>query len=918
MTRKKEENRLIDLNRISKEFQTEAMVLQACSQNGLMLRYASKKRITADICEIAVKQNGLALQYVPEAIIHSKDSAWYKDLCKQAVQSHGGALRFVPASFITRKMVDKAVSYRYSYERYQRMSTPVLAYVPPEFLTPEICMKAVIGNPLSLQYVPKEFLNPIICEKATVGDSRSLRFVPQKYKTQEMCMSCFAESVEAFPYIPKKYLTIEMCISVISSDYFRFNLSDRAIEIKQECGFDAIRFTDIPDRFRNDTVVLNKIIEIKKADSEEIIEWNNGVKRMEKEGIVESDRRGDKILPLKTKTIQYLQPKDKRKTRDVKARWDVRIPEKPGEILLPIPRYTKSYGLIPYSTGKCVLHNLENNLNMDPQTFYYIFDLHLEHQLQKQLVKIKNVPEENRSEVIKEIVRKKLQSMVKDVHDYNGILLVGGDVAFSMGMAAAFYQALYELWKGVTIISVLGNHELWDGSGPEQWEDPLFVSRSVDEIVKDYRNMIMHGTKPNNYHKKSILLENELYIVSQEGIPHIISEKKILNLSDEKLKKMLSKCRLILLGGIGFSGLNPMHNALTGLYRKAITSSEEDQEYTRRFRTVYEKVLRCAKQKQVIVFTHMPVYDWTDDPCNPNWIYVNGHTHHNGFIKKPGEAVILSDNQMGYKPCPWVLKSFKTNKLWYDPFLEYCDGIYAITKRQYMEFNNGRGIYISSLSLSGKIIMLKRGKWYLFLFQSKVGLYILFGGRKKRLQNTDVEYYYDNLKKYCENLCRFYEPYYRRLRRLAEEVKQINGTGIIHGSIVDISYTSHLNLNPYDGKITSYWAKDTSCQTVYDNVKSLLVDREPSLVRNYMIENKKENLALLGDAENSVRNESITILPQIIEGSKIYTSSRLLRAMQYVYEQNVVRIWEDGMLGFYECDKNLIEKQTDELKKYEE
>lgn len=68
------------------------------------------------------------------------------------------------------------------------------------------------------------------------------------------------------------------------------------------------------------------------------------------------------------------------------------------------------------------------------------------------------------------------------------------------------------------------------------------------------------------------------------------------------------------------------------------------------FKKVYDKINRCAGDMQVIVITHTPIYDWANDPVNPNWVYINGHTHQNSLIRKQDGTTILSDNQVGYKP----------------------------------------------------------------------------------------------------------------------------------------------------------------------------------------------------------------------------------------------------------------------------
>ena len=74
---------------------------------------------------------------------------------------------------------------------------------------------------------------------------------------------------------------------------------------------------------------------------------------------------------------------------------------------------------------------------------------------------------------------------------------------------------------------------------------------------------------------------------------------------------------MIILGGVGFAGLNTEFNATNGIYRSTITREEEIVR-SHRFVAIYKKFLACAADKQVIVLTHMPMSDWTDMEPNPN------------------------------------------------------------------------------------------------------------------------------------------------------------------------------------------------------------------------------------------------------------------------------------------------------------
>ena len=221
---------------------------------------------------------------------------------------------------------------------------------------------------------------------------------------------------------------------------------------------------------------------------------------------------------------------------------------------------------------------------------------------------------------------------------------------------------------------MLGNHELWDKHIPIS-EDENDI-RSVTEILNSYRKRI----SCMGWRKQTFVLQNEV-LINYKGIEErVISENQILDLTDEYLREIFSKSTLILLGGIGFSGLNQRFNAENGLYSFTVTTIEDDKALSDQFKLIYDKIMRCAGDMQVIVLTHTPVYDWLDEPTNPKWIYINGHTHQNSVIRKKDGTTILSDNQIGYKPSMWKLNSFayrdrKLLSLAAEKFVSFCGNI---------------------------------------------------------------------------------------------------------------------------------------------------------------------------------------------------------------------------------------------------
>ncbi|MBT8938447.1 hypothetical protein BTI76_05585 [Lactobacillus delbrueckii subsp. bulgaricus] len=513
--------------------------------------------------------------------------------------------------------------------------------------------------------------------------------------------------------------------------------------------------------------------------------------------------------------------------------------------------------------------------------FYYVTDLHLEHQLVEETEDITKL---SLSEIKSRIDRKTSELVSSVSADYHSTLLIGGDVADSIKLEALFYKQLTLKWPG-NIISVLGNHELWDG---DLWGTK--IARPIDKIIYDYRKSLPLGTS---------LLENQLLIYYKGLHKEILDENDILRASTKELTEVCNRSSIIVLGGIGFSGLNPVYNANAGLYRSSV-SREEDILRSQRFRSIYEKVLASAKDIPVIVLTHMPMMDWSDAAYNPRWIYVNGHTHQNSRLLDHDGTSVFSDNQIGYAPKVWRLNSFIIDVKRYDPFKDYSDGIHQISREQYVDFNRCQGIAMDSIKYPGDVFVIKYDMNYMFVIKNSKNLYLLEGGRRHKLDH-DIDYYFENLPLYIKKVRNAFMPYQKAISMLSNEVKEIGGSGKVHGCIVDIDFFNHIYLNPFDGKISPYFALDTTNKVFFKDVKSLLNSSSfdnKRILRKYSSMSQKGNIPILTHKE--YRKQELTAMSEIVLDRSMYEPSRIMRSIQYIFDQNVLRVWKDEVLSISE------------------
>lgn len=836
------------------------------SIQGDELRFISKRYITAELVQAAVDNNWRALKDVPDALKT-------KELCETAILQDGQSLSLIPESMRTFEFCLKAVKNDHSRNDYSL----ALEVVPEAIIFGpngrDLCTEAVNANGLALKAVPSAYIDSKLVWLAVEHDPygwmcSAIQFVPADFVNErlvDLSLKVNPASIGDLPPSARKYVTEDKCIEhlrenpgcigrVPDSLLARKSVADFALEQSPQ----ALRY--LPDK----TKTKARCFAAKERDPEGVLlSWFPERVRERWEATHPSeDDRPDSLIPF------ALLAERKR---------------------LPLPVGLLGHGLVVGDVGRLVPHQLSDALSC-LKTFCYISDVHLEHQIAFE--KCETMAE------ARGLVKEKVSELVSSLPIETAYVLLAGDIADSVGLAKLFYESLVdeldERRLRPTIVSVLGNHELWDAC-PSDGDNC-----SVNQIIEKYRKAL--GTACERSGRiVGVVLENSLLVLHKGVRARVIHEEDIIQSGSDELKELCDESTVLVLGGLGCSGLNPKFNAGMGLYRGAV-SSEEDVALSERFRAVHDKLVQCAGEKRVVVLTHSPVQNWLPHPPNNNWVYINGHTHLNGLELGQGGPTLLFDNQIGYEPKTWHFNSVVLDA-GYDPFESWEDGVYEITPEQYREFNRGRGIY-SEFNRAGALRVAKREGLYMFFLENGGKAYRLEGGRIYLIDHR-IAWYYNNIPRYAMRVQRAFEPYQRALRMISEEVRSFGGYGMVHGCIVDIDFFNHIYLDPFTGVVTPYFAWDTEEREEFNSVGELLATRsilagtleQDDMLQAYDEQERLGNLTLLSDKHIKVRyNDSIVVPKEVLDRS-MYEPSRIMRSIQYLFDGNVIRIWRDSVLS---------------------
>lgn len=533
--------------------------------------------------------------------------------------------------------------------------------------------------------------------------------------------------------------------------------------------------------------------------------------------------------------------------------------------------------------------------------FHYISDLHLTH-------KIKMLVDEGiESEVaITKIVKQAVNDIIKSVNKVHAsylpfspsskdILLIAGDISYDYEINRFFYSLLKEELDYGLIYVVLGNHELWDS-------DPTGIKdANVEAVVKKYRKML------GDIDIK--LLNNDVVIFSGQyrleySFNELLSKKQEIN-------DIFKKSNLCIFGSIGFSGLNEKFNAQNGIYRGSIRDINIEKMLSKQTSAAFDNLLELRNNTPVVCLTHMPYNDWYSGQGDLNDCYfVSGHTHSNYY--KSGNPAIYSDNQVGYNGKKYSTKQFFFD-IRRDIFDNLNDGVHEIHCVDYLEYLRYKGLNVPYASAfeNLKIFLIRKNNISMFVTKTDKGkLAILNGAKRKNLNISDINYYYDNMDKVGEIILNASKNYHDYVEAISKEVKKIGGDGKIHGCIVDLDFNNKIYINPFDGKITAYCAPYlySTERIIYGSVYKLLQENptnseDIAKMRINIDKNIKGSALVTGNNTDKTHSKS-----NDYEFSNAYRMSYTVKKIEAFIDDGILKIWPDEIDL---CNKQIVRKSCD-------
>ncbi len=221
----------LELRFVPEALKTPELCLAACRQNGLALFFVPQQMKTPELCMSAVMRNAWALEHVPEPL--KSDAAF----CLTAIRTNAEVMNVLPGAMCTDEFSRRAVEMNVdAFSSYKIRKSPelcmtamrqkgrLLRFIPEPIKTKAICTEAVRNDGMAIVDVPI-FLNSFeLCMMAVQRSGKALAYVPERFKTQELCMEAVKQDGRALPFVPAEFTPRKDAVSLF--DMYRRTTAD--------------------------------------------------------------------------------------------------------------------------------------------------------------------------------------------------------------------------------------------------------------------------------------------------------------------------------------------------------------------------------------------------------------------------------------------------------------------------------------------------------------------------------------------------------------------------------------------------------------------------------------------------------------------------------------------------------------------
>ena len=155
------------------------------NKDGIELKNIPDQYKTYSLCLEAVKQNGLAIQYVPLEIFHKR-----RELNETAIINNPMALEFILEEdkmndicmMAISIQLSKSIRKRYMMKLYNSELYNLVTFTPDKYKNIYFYFDLLKYCPLIIKLVPEDIINKRLCLEALRYNGKMFRYLPPLYK----------------------------------------------------------------------------------------------------------------------------------------------------------------------------------------------------------------------------------------------------------------------------------------------------------------------------------------------------------------------------------------------------------------------------------------------------------------------------------------------------------------------------------------------------------------------------------------------------------------------------------------------------------------------------------------------------------------------------------------------------------------